>query len=133
MIFEMSAYGLGLRQNWKEGKQTLAEYHAEIVATLFKATILRRRETLKREAERKAQERRDQELALLRRRIEEEEKRVKRLEQDAENWSKAKRIREYVVEVAEEKKKLGEEMGPDTPLGIWVSWHSSRLIVWTQW
>ncbi len=40
MTFEMSAYGFGLRQNWREGKHTLAEYHAEIVATLFKATIL---------------------------------------------------------------------------------------------
>lgn len=122
MIFEISTYGLGLRHNWKEGKHSLAEYHSEIVATLFKVTVLRRRETLRREAERKAQERRNQELALLKRRIEEEEKRVKRLEDDAENWYKAKRVRQYVLEVVEEKKKLGEEIGPDTPLGIWVAW-----------
>lgn len=46
---------------------------------------------------------------------------MKRLEDDAENWYKAKRIRQYVLEVVKEKKKLGEEIGPDTLLGIWVA------------
>lgn len=47
---------------------------------------------------------------------------MKRLEDDAENWYKTKKIRQHVLEVIEEKKKLGEEIGPDTPLGIWVAW-----------
>jgi hypothetical protein len=122
MIFEVSTYGEGLRKNWNEGKQTVAEYHPAIVATLFKAAVLRRRTSIQREEERKAQERRQQELAILRKRIEEEEVRVRRLEQDADNWAKAKKIREYVLAVVEEKKKLGDELGPDTPLGIWASW-----------
>src|SRR5512146_2890245 len=89
---------------------------------LFKVAILDRRALLKREAERRAQEQREQDLLRLKKRVEDEERRVRKLEQEAEDWTKAKKIREYLLAVLEEKKKLGDELGPDTPLGIWVSW-----------
>jgi hypothetical protein len=56
------------------------------------------------------------------RECEEEEHRVHELEQSAEHWSKAKRIREYVFAVIDEHKRAGEELGPDTLTGIWVVW-----------
>lgn len=62
------------------------------------------------------------ELQVLRRRIGEEEWRLERLCQEAENWEKAKAIRKYVIEMMEVKKQQGEELGPDTPLGTWVAW-----------
>jgi len=69
-----------------------------------------------------ARRRREAELQLLRRRIEEEKRRPEPLCQEAENWEKAKVIRKYVLEVMELKKQQGEVLGPDTPLGIWVAW-----------
>jgi hypothetical protein len=54
--------------------------------------------------------------------VEEEEHRVHELEQSAENWSKAKTVPEYVLAVIDDKKHAGEELGPDTPTGIWVVW-----------
>ena len=56
--------------------------------------------------------------------------RIHELERAAENWSKAKRIPEYVLTVIDEHKRAGEELGPDTPTGIWVVWalqHADRL------
>lgn len=95
--------------------------------TLFKAAILGRREHLKRVAEAEAQHRRQKELEQLRHRIGEEEKRVKELEETAENWHKAKRIREYVLAVIEAKKSSGDELGPDTPLGIGIVWALQQI------
>jgi hypothetical protein len=84
-------------------------------------------------AEAEARERKANELKRLWHRVEEEEHRVHELEQSAENWSKAKRIREYVLTVIDEKKHAGEELGPDTPAGIWVVWALQQADRWTRW
>ena len=44
------------------------------------------------------------------------------MEQAAENWTKAKKVREYILAVIELRKASGEELGPDTPIGIWTMW-----------
>ena len=91
-----------------------------IVANLFKAAVLLRRDRLKQAAEAEDRRRREIELKQLRHRIEEEEHRVRDLEPAAENWTKARKICEYVLAVIEMKQAAGEELGPDTLFGIWT-------------
>ncbi|MGO9564526.1 MAG: hypothetical protein ACLPPV_17895 [Candidatus Korobacteraceae bacterium] len=122
MTLTLEFYGGSLRTTWHEGKNNLHELVPEIMATFFKAAVLRRRERLKQIAEAEARQRRAIALEKLRRRIDEEERRVKDLEQAAENWAKAKKIREYVLAIIELNKASGEELGPDTPIGIWTVW-----------
>lgn len=122
LTLSIEFYGAELRTSWTEGKHKLDELLPEILSNLFKATILRRRDRLKQAAEAEARRRREIELKQLRRRIEEEERRVNQLQQAAENWTKAKQIREYVLAVIDAKKASGEELGPDTPWGIWTVW-----------
>jgi hypothetical protein len=92
------------------------------MTTSFKATVLERRDHLNRLAEAERCQRRELELRDLRHNIQEEERRIHDLEQAAENWTKAKKIREYVLAVIDVKKESGEELGPDTPLGTWAVW-----------
>lgn len=122
LTLEMHTYGGGLRRVWKDGKQPLEALLPEIMTNFFKAAVLQRRESISRAEV--AERRRLREIALndLRRSIEEEERRVRTLEQEAENWRKAKTIREYVLRVIEAKKQSGDEVGPDTPTGTWVVW-----------
>jgi hypothetical protein len=123
LTLEIGTYGKGLRRTWKENsRQTLEGLFPEIILTLLKACVLRRRDWLKEQAEAEARRRREAEWAQLRPKVQEEERRVLQLEQAAENWAKAKRIREYVLAAIEVKKQAGEELGPDTPLGIWAAW-----------
>ncbi len=122
MTLTLEFYGGSLRTTWHEGKNNLHELVPEIMATFFKAAVLRRRDRLQQIAEAEARQRKAIALEKLRRRIDEEERRVKELEQAAENWTKAKKVREYILAVIELRKASGEELGPDTPIGIWTMW-----------
>lgn len=122
LTLSIEFYGAELQTSWTEGKHNLDELLPEIISNLFKAAILRRRDRLKQAAEAEARRRRELELRQLRHRIEEEERRVKDLQQTAENWTKARQIREYILAVIDAKKASGEELGPDTPCGIWTVW-----------
>ena len=120
---EINSYGEGLRRTWKENKRTLGDFLPDIMATLFKFAILHRRAQLKRRAEAAAYERKANELRRLRHRVEvRKERRIRELEQSAENWTKAKKIREYILAVIDAKKQAGGELGPNTPTGIWAVW-----------
>jgi hypothetical protein len=91
-------------------------------ATLMKTAVVLHRRTEDRRQEELARQRRQEELAKLRHAIEQEEKRVQKLEDEAERWERAKRIREYVLTAVETRKEAGEELGPDTALGSWTAW-----------
>lgn len=51
-----------------------------------------------------------------------EENRIQRLQSGAEDWHRARRIREYVLALVDCKKEQGTEFGPDTALGKWMTW-----------
>jgi hypothetical protein len=81
----------------------------------------------RREAEKSRQEEvfrkmHEQELARLGSMIKGEEARVQRLEEGAENWARAKRIREYVLALAGRRTKEGHQLNPGSALGKWVAW-----------
>jgi hypothetical protein len=122
MTLEIATYGDKLRRTWNENKRKPDDLLPDIVATLLKAAVLKRRATLTRQAEELAARKRQEGIALLRRRIEEEEKRVKKLEAEALAWERARSIRLFVLAAIDVRKAAGEEVGPDTQLGIWAAW-----------
>jgi hypothetical protein len=122
MTLEIATYGDNLRRRWNENKHKLDDLIPDIVATLLKAAVLKRRATLTRQAEELAARKRQEEIALLRQRIEEEEKRVKKLEAEALAWERARSLRQFVLAAIDVHKVAGEEVGPDAQLGIWAAW-----------
>jgi hypothetical protein len=122
LTLEIQTYRGHLRRIWKDGKHSLESLFPEIMNTFFKAAVLDRRESIKRAEEEDHRRRKQMELAELRPKVEEEDRRVRALEQEAENWKKAKTIREYVLAVVGAKKEAGDEIGPNTPTGIWIVW-----------
>ena len=81
LTLSIEFYGTELRTSWTEGEHNLDELLPEIISNLFKAAVLRRRDRLKQAAEAEARLRKEIELRQLRHRIEEEERRVKDLQQ----------------------------------------------------
>ncbi|HXH48548.1 MAG TPA: hypothetical protein VNM47_04170 [Terriglobia bacterium] len=108
---------------WSDSEQTNIEsLLPECIATMMKIAVEYRRRTAKRRQEELFRKLRGEELGRLKGEIEAEEARVARLESGATNWQRARRIREYVIAVAECRKEQGKELGPDTALGRWVAW-----------
>jgi hypothetical protein len=54
--------------------------------------------------------------------VDDEEARIQRLEKCADNWHRAKRIREYVLALVEDRTRQGKDLSPDTTLGKWATW-----------
>lgn len=108
---------------WSDTEQAKVETLVpECVATMMKIAVEHRRRTAKRQQEELFRKLRWEEVGRLKGEIEAEEARVARLENGAANWQRARRVREYVLEVAERRKEQGKELGPDTALGKWVVW-----------
>ena len=108
---------------WSDSERTKIESLVpECIATMMKIAVEHRRRTAKRRQEELFRKLRWEELGRLKAEIEAEEPRIGRLESGATNWQRARRIREYVLAVAEYRKEQGKELGPDTALGKWVTW-----------
>ena len=63
-----------------------------------------------------------EELQQLKRQIDVEEARIQRLEKCADNWHRAKRIREYVLALVQHRTKQGKVLSSETALGKWATW-----------
>jgi hypothetical protein len=94
----------------------------ECVATMMKIGVEHRREAEKSRQEEVFRKMHEQELARLGLMIKGEEARVQRLEEGARNWARAKRIREYVLALADRRTKEGHQLNPGSALGKWVAW-----------
>ncbi len=94
----------------------------ECVASMMKIAVEHRRETAKRQLEEFFRKLGWEELGRLKAQIEAEEARVERLERGADCWQRARRIRGYVLAVAERRKEQGKKLTPDSALGRWVTW-----------
>jgi hypothetical protein len=63
-----------------------------------------------------------EELALLKGQIEGDGLRIRRLEEAANNWMRAKHIRDYVMVLIESKTKQGYRLVPQSALVKWAIW-----------
>ena len=89
-------YGSGLQSTWRDTRhQRIEERLTEVMVSLRHHAALRKaeREKAKRKAARFEQE--QQRRGELRARVEAERRAVAKLEQDAENWSRAERIKGF--------------------------------------
>jgi hypothetical protein len=94
----------------------------ECIASMMKIAVEYRRSTAKRHQEESFRRLHWEELKQLKTQIEAEEARLQRLENGADSWHRARRIREYVLALVECRRKQGKELGPDTALGRWTIW-----------
>jgi hypothetical protein len=119
-VFSGSSYFTTI---WRDTEQTKIEsFVPECIASIMKIAVEYRRTTAKRRQEQFFQNLHWGELQQLKSQIEGEEARIQRLERGADNWHRARRIREYVLALVECKKKQAKELGPDTALGRWTIW-----------
>ena len=84
---------------------------------------MRRREELE---ERKKEE----ELEQLAKLVKEEEKKVQELNLWVENWTKAERMRKFIVALEKEWVRQGMDLSPETPKGkriVWMKEQADRL------
>jgi len=119
-VFSGSSYFTTI---WRDTEQTKIESLVpECIASIMKIAVEYRRATAKMHQEQFFQKLRWEELQQLKAQIEAEEARIERLQIGADNWHRARRIREYVLALVECKKKQEKELGPDTALGRWTIW-----------
>lgn len=111
-------YGSGLQSTWKDTRhQRIEDRLSEVMISLRRHSALRKEERDK--AQRKAArfEQEMQRRAELRARVEAERQAIAKLEQDAESWHRAERIRAYVSAV-----KPGQAGVLTAEQSEWVRW-----------
>ncbi len=119
-VFSSSSY---FTTTWRDTEQTKVEsFVPECIASMMKIAVEYRRRTAKRHQEEFFRKLHWEELQQLKTQIDAEEARIRRLESGADNWHRARRIREYVLALVECKKKQEKELGPHTALGKWTIW-----------
>lgn len=119
-IFSHSSY---FKTCWDDTEQTTIETLVpEYVASMMKVAVEHRRNTAKRNQEEFFRKLRWEELRQLKQQIDVEEARIQRLEKCADNWHRAKRIREFVLALVECRRKQGKVLNPDSALGKWTTW-----------
>jgi hypothetical protein len=119
-IFSHSSY---FRTSWSDTEHTKIESLVpECVASMMKVAVEHRRNTAKKNQEEFFRKLHWEELQQLKQQVDVEEARIQRLEKCAENWHRARRIREYVLAVVDLKTKQEKVLGPNTALGKWAIW-----------
>jgi hypothetical protein len=108
---------------WRDTEQVKIEsLIPECVASMMKIAVEYRRNTAIRHQEELFRKLRWEELQQLKTQIDAEENRIQRLETRADDWHRARRIREYILALVDYKKEQGKELAPDTALGRWATW-----------
>ena len=119
-VFSPSSY---FKTCWDDTEQTTIESLVpEFVASMMKVAVEHRRNTAKRNQEEFFRRLHWEELKALKPQIDVEEARIQRLEKCADDWHRAKRIREYVLALIEYRTKQGKALTSDTALGKWAIW-----------
>ena len=124
----------GFRLRWNDGKyqrveDLLGAFVAEIVrvATFMKT---KKDEYAKREQERQIEE--ERKAAEARRRqdmiakINEEQRRVEGLKEEASNWNESRTLRRYIEAVRQSAAERGLDVGTDSETGKWLAWASQQ-------
>jgi hypothetical protein len=113
---------------WRDTEKTkIDSFVPDCVALMMKIAVEYRRNTAKRHVGELFRKLRWEELRQLKAHIDFEEVRIELLENGANCWHRTRRIREYVLALAEHRIEQGKELGPDTALGRWwpepLVWH----------
>jgi hypothetical protein len=108
---------------WRDSEQAKIESLVpECVASVMKIAVEYRRNTARKRQEEFFRKLRWEELQQLKTQIDAEQNRIQRLEKGADDWHRARKIREYILALVDCKKEQGKQLRPDTALGRWVTW-----------
>jgi hypothetical protein len=119
-VFNDSSY---FKTCWDDTEQrTIESLVPEYVASMMKVAVEHRRNTARRNQEEFFRRLHWEELQQPKQQIDVEEARIQRLEKSADNWHRAKRIREYVLALVDYRTKQGKALSPNTALGKWATW-----------
>jgi hypothetical protein len=109
------------RKRWSDGKvQRVEAFIADFVAGLMRTAVALRRqeeELKRREAE---QQKRAQEMAQLRKDIQDEEKKLKQFNEWVDGWERAERLRRFITAYAERSRSWAAENRPRHK--AWIEW-----------
>lgn len=132
LTIELCRYSSGgLCKKWSDAKQKSVEDHvSDFVKGAYRVALLNRDRRLEQEAEQRRLGEESRKRKEEAQRLEEERRRLLDLEQQAENWNKAKNLREYIIAV--EVSFSGKELcdGEKERQGRWLEWarkHADRL------
>jgi hypothetical protein len=119
LSIEVRNYYLGgLRKVWEDSDRVpLEEQLPRCVAGMMRIALRERAERAECERKEEARRRRIEEVELILRGIEAEEKKIKLLEREARNWHRAQRIREYASAVRQQQSSDHKANVPE-----WVEW-----------
>jgi hypothetical protein len=110
-----------LRTRWSDAKvQRIESRIPDFVAGLIRTAIVLRQKEEERKQHELEQQKRAQELAQLRKDIEEEEKRLKEFNDWLENWERAERMRQFIAVYAEKSRSWPAEKQPK--YREWIEW-----------
>jgi hypothetical protein len=123
LSFRIDEYAPGnLQKAWNDGiHQRLEEQLNEIVRTILATSEALQLRKLQQEEEARRREEDHRKQVELERIRQEEEARKRLLEEQAETWSKSKRLHLFIDACTAELSKNGETV-PESPAGRWLLW-----------
>lgn len=118
----LSGYEFTLHRWSDRANRKIEQGVPEIVAGILRTGVRLRREAENKRLEHERQQRRIEELRLLKNEIEAEEKRVAQLEKRADSWRRATLIRDYAQAVLNYHAQRGSDIAPESEVGRWMTW-----------
>ena len=110
-----------LRTRWSDAKvQRIESRIPDFVAGLIRTAVVLRQKEEERKRHELEQQKRAQELAQLRKDIEEEEKRLKEFNDWLEDWERAERMRQFIAVYSEKSRSWLAEKQPK--YREWIEW-----------
>ena len=110
-----------LRTRWSDAKvQRIESRIPDFVAGLIRTAVVLRQKEEERKRHELEQQKRAQELAQLRKDIEEEEKRLKEFNDWLEDWERAERMRQFIAAYTEKSRSWPAEKQPK--YREWIEW-----------
>jgi hypothetical protein len=111
----------GLQTKWRDAKiQRIENLISDFVAGLMRIAVVLRQKQEEREREKLEEQKRAQEMAHLRKDIEEEEKKLKQFHSCLEDWERAERMRRFIAIYKENSKSWPAEKQPEHR--EWIEW-----------
>jgi hypothetical protein len=109
------------RKRWSDGKVHRVEaFIADFVAGLMRTAVALRRQEEERKQREAEQQKRAQEMAQLRKDIQDEEKKLKQFNEWVDEWERAERLRRFITAYAERSRSWAAET--QARHKAWIEW-----------
>lgn len=115
------------QKSWNDGRcQIIEDCLNDFMEGLVHAAASEKAIREKREREERERRERIRLYEEAKKEQEEEQAKVKKLRQEATDWSEAQRIRNYIMAIKEKAVFNGDEIHPDSDLDRWLTWANQQ-------